>query len=152
MITQKQAVDSFEKLLRNWDKNQNFTKTNAKVLEQAVIGSPNFRDYVMGQVFAEYGTQGAVDFIVGLLPLITENKRHPFYTILSTLYYELGDRELATATLYQAQATDPDYSLAKLLERVYGAGWATNAITQMRAELHPKVTASVMENLDEVIA
>lgn len=152
MITQKQAVESFEKLLRNWDKNQNFTKTNVKTLVSAIHKSPNFRDYVMGAIPTEYGTQGAVDFVVGLLPLVDENKRSPLYTILAGWYYELGDRDLAFATLYQAQALDPEYSLAKLFERVFKAGWAQEGLANMRAELHPKVSASVMENLDEVFA
>ena len=49
----------------------------------------------------------------------------------------------------QAQLLDPDYSLAKLLDRVFKAGWPKDALASMRNELHPKVveTFKVEEEL-----
>ena len=63
----------------------------------------------------------------------------PIATIMSSLYYSVGDSEEATRYLGLAYASDPTYSLAKLLDRVYQAGWASTGFESMRNELHDKV-------------
>ena len=146
-LTNRQAVEALEKLEHAWEHQKRFTKTAVATLVKAV-DNLNFRDYVMGQLPNEYGAQGAVDFVSALLPLIDEAKRAPFYTVMSTWYYELQDRELATASLLQAQALTPEYSLAKLLTRVYGSGYPFEFMVSMRGELHPKVSKSIFDELE----
>jgi len=63
----------------------------------------------------------------------------PIATIISSLYYSVGDKEEATRYLGLAYASDPTYSLAKLLDRVYQAGWESQGFESMRNELHDKV-------------
>jgi hypothetical protein len=63
----------------------------------------------------------------------------PIATIISSLYYSVGDKEEATRYLGLAYASDPTYSLAKLLDRVYQAGWESTGFESMRNELHDKV-------------
>ena len=63
----------------------------------------------------------------------------PIATIMSSLYYSVGDSEEATRYLGLAYASDPTYSLAKLLDRVYQAGWESTGFESMRNELHDKV-------------
>jgi hypothetical protein len=96
-----------------------------------------------------FGAQGAVDFITAILPLVEEGERSAFYTLLSAFYYEVGDKELAYVSLVQAQLLNPDYSLAKLLDRIFKAGWNGAEFATMRNELHPKVveTFKVEEEL-----
>ena len=62
--------------------------------------------------------------------------------ILAGLYYELDNTADAFLTLSNAQH---DYSLAILLNRVFRSGWRAGAFAEMRAELHPKVTAGIFE-------
>jgi hypothetical protein len=63
----------------------------------------------------------------------------PIATIISSLYYSVGDKEEATRYLGLAYASDPTYSLAKLLDRVYQAGWESTGFESMRNELHDQV-------------
>jgi len=67
----------------------------------------------------------------------------PIATILSSLYYSVGDTTEATRYLGLAYASDPSYSLAKLLDRVYQAGWGANGFEDMRNKLHGKVKAEL---------
>ena len=63
----------------------------------------------------------------------------PIATIISSLYYSVGDTEEATRYLGLAYASDPAYPLAKLLDRVYQAGWETEGFESMRNKLHDQV-------------
>ena len=63
----------------------------------------------------------------------------PITTIISSLYYSIGDTDEATRYLGLAYQSDPTYSLAKLLDRVYQAGWAIGGFESMRNELHDQV-------------
>jgi hypothetical protein len=63
----------------------------------------------------------------------------PIATIISSLYYSVGDKEEATRYLGLAYASDPTYSLAKLLDRVYQAGWESQGFESMRNQLHDQV-------------
>ena len=146
-LTNRQAVEALEKLEHAWEHQKKFTKSAVATLVKAV-DNVNFRDYVMGQIATEYKAEGAINFVSALLPLIDEAKRAPFYTVMSTWYYELGDRELAFASLLQAQALEPEYSLAKLLSRTFGAGYPSDFLVSMRGELHPKVTKSIFDELE----
>jgi hypothetical protein len=63
----------------------------------------------------------------------------PIATIISSLYYSVGDTEEATRYIGLAYASDPTYTLAKLLDRVYQAGWETKGFESMRDKLHDQV-------------
>jgi hypothetical protein len=41
--------------------------------------------------------------------------------------------------------TASEYPLAKLLTRVYAAGWEPKGFADMRAQLHPKVTEGIFQ-------
>jgi hypothetical protein len=67
----------------------------------------------------------------------------PVAAIFSTVAYESGEKELAQRSLDQAFIDQGEYPLAKLLQRVYSAKWPAQSFAAMRAELHPKVCASL---------
>ena len=67
----------------------------------------------------------------------------PVATLFSAINYERGDGSMATKALERAFADDENYALAKLLRRVYNAGWPADSFAKMRAELHPKVIAAL---------
>lgn len=151
-LTNAKAIESLESLERCYEHQKPFNQTDVDNLVKAVHASLTIRDYVMGELPNLKDTQTAVDFISALLPLIDEGERAPFYTILSSYYYELNDKELAFLSIVQAQMLDPNYSLAQLFTRVYKAGWESSQMTKMRGELHPKVSAEVFGEPDLVLA
>jgi hypothetical protein len=69
----------------------------------------------------------------------------PIACIVAAMAYENGDGALAQRALDRAIADDPSYPLAALLRRVFNAGWPPQSFAQMRAELHPKVIATIFD-------
>ena len=147
-LTNKQALDAYNEIVEAFVSNEPLPVSPVNLLIYA-IQDLQVRDYVLGHAPMTFGAKGAVDFITAILPLVEEGERSAFYTLLSAFYYEVGDNELAYVSLVQAQVLNPDYSLAKLLDRVYKAGWDGSQFAQMRNELHPKVveTFKVEEEL-----
>ena len=75
----------------------------------------------------------------------------PFYTCLSAFYYEIGANESAKEALSFALQLNSDYGLAKLLYRVYEAGWSGEQFGAMRKELHAKVVKGIAERSNTLI-
>ena len=69
----------------------------------------------------------------------------PIACIVAAMAYENGDGALAQKALDRALADDERYPLAGLLRRVFNAGWPPESFATMRAELHPKVLASIYQ-------
>ena len=69
----------------------------------------------------------------------------PPATLFAELAYENGDRTSAMRFLEKALADDPEYQLAKLLRRTFAAGWLPENFKAMRAELHPKICATLFD-------
>jgi hypothetical protein len=67
----------------------------------------------------------------------------PMATIMSSLYFSEGDSDKANHYLGLALEVNPEYSLAKLLRRVYESDWAPEGFSSMRNELHDKVKAEI---------
>jgi len=67
----------------------------------------------------------------------------PIASVFAALAYERGEGALAQKALDRALADNPHYSLALLLRRVFTVGWPAKSFTKMRAELHPKVVATI---------
>ena len=67
----------------------------------------------------------------------------PVATLFSAVNYERGDGSMASKALDMAFADQANYPLAKLLKRVYAAGWPPESFAKMRTELHPKVVATL---------
>lgn len=67
----------------------------------------------------------------------------PIATIMSAFYYSIGNEESATFYVEKALNSNPNYSLAQLLKRVYLSNWGPDGIINMRNELHGKVKAEL---------
>ena len=100
------------------------------------------RDYAMGLTTSDNIDQ-VFNFWHWLLQLAPKGFIAPVAAIFSTVAYESGETDLAQRSLDTSFADQVEYPLAKLLRRVYCAGWPTESIAAMRAELHPKVCASL---------
>ena len=67
----------------------------------------------------------------------------PVACIFAACAYETGESELAQKALDKAFSDLPAYPLALLLRRVFQAGWPADSFSAMRAQLHPKICASL---------
>ena len=150
-ITNGLAHEACDTLIAQFTANAPLDTNLVEIVVKATNANVNFRDYVLGAPVLEFGHTKAIHFVTDLLPLMAEAERVPFYTILSSFYYESGDSELAVASLHTAQALNPDYSLAKLLTRVINANYPASMMTTMRLELHPKVTETLVNESDTVL-
>lgn len=99
------------------------------------------RDYAMGLL----NVDESVRYLTALNVLFEHAPTDTAYInapacLLTTMLYEMGEKETALVTLSTAQE---DYSLSGLLYRVISAGWPKESFQQMRNELHPKVVAGI---------
>ena len=150
-ITNGLAHKACDTIISQYFANAPLDTNLVEIVVKATNANVNFRDYVLGAPVLEHGHEKSIHFITALLPLMSEAERVPFYTILASFYYETGDSELAVASLHTAQALNPDYSLASLLTRVINANYPASMMTQMRVELHPKVTETLVNESDTVL-
>ena len=67
----------------------------------------------------------------------------PIATIMSSFYYSVGNEESATFYIEKALNSNPNYSLAVLLKKVYQSNWGADGIVDMRNNLHVKVKAEL---------
>ena len=67
----------------------------------------------------------------------------PVASVFASIAYENGEGALAHRALDRAIEDDPEYSLARLLRRIFSSGWPPSGFAQLRSELHPRVTATI---------
>jgi hypothetical protein len=67
----------------------------------------------------------------------------PVAALFAALAYENGEGALAHRALDRAFEDDPEYSLSRLLRRVFSSGWPPTGFAQLRSELHPRVTKTI---------
>jgi len=99
------------------------------------------RDYALGLLEPD----NADKIIPALLYLIDQAPTDTIYinapaSLLAALHYEMGNTANAFLILSTAQQ---DYSLARLLNRVFTYGWTPSGFAKLRAELHPQVIANI---------
>lgn len=99
------------------------------------------RDYALGLLEPD----NADRVIPALLYLIDKAPTDTIYinapaSLLAALHYEMGNTADAYLMLSTAQA---DYSLARLLDRVFKYNWTPAGFAKMRAKLHPQVKKGI---------
>jgi hypothetical protein len=109
------------------------------------ISDVQVRDYAMG-VHQEDNYDLYFTMWRELLRLAPMGLVAPIACIVAAMSYENGDGALAQRALDRAIADDAKYPLASLLRRVFNAGWPPQSFAQMRAELHPKVIATIFDS------
>lgn len=109
----------------------------------------HLRDYLLGLPI-EHSMENCIDVVSFFINnLLGKESAIPFYTILSAYHYELGEK--IASKKYLTHGLNADYPLALLLDRIYSANWATDAIGSMRNELHHKVVKQLEESADQLI-
>ena len=107
------------------------------------------RDFIMG-LRQELDYRFIGQYLQYITELIKKDYAAPLATVLTTYFYEAGDTEQSKELLQQVLEVDPEYSLAKLLERVYLAEWPGEAMASMAKELHQKVVDGIYETNSDV--
>lgn len=100
------------------------------------------RDYAMGITTSE-NIESLQTMWHWLMRAAPKGYIAPVATLFAAVAYENGDGALAGRALDRAFEDDLTYSLAKLLRRVFAAGWPPESFTRMRGELHPKICAAI---------
>ena len=67
----------------------------------------------------------------------------PVACIFAACAYESAESQLAENALDRAIGDCPNYPLALLLRRVFSAAWPRSSFAAMRAELHPRICATL---------
>jgi hypothetical protein len=99
------------------------------------------RDFVLG-LPSEAPIQTVNTYLAYFMETVPDEFIAPVASILAANLYSMED-ETAQEVLSQALESNPQYSLAKLLSRVFNSGWPAGAFTDMTHELHPKVKAGM---------
>jgi hypothetical protein len=100
------------------------------------------RDFALGSVTEERSTT-FFDAYRWLMRMAPVGYVAPIASIFAAICYERGDGALAQRALQRAIDDDPQYPLADLLRQLFATGKRPEIFREMRAELHPKVCASI---------
>lgn len=118
------------------------TEATDELKAQVIAGVQDIqvRDYALG-LFND--CEVGKNFYLYLFKSAPKEFSHPLASLASAYAYESGEGALAHRLLDKAVENDPDYSLSRLLRRVFSAGWPPSGFAQLRTELHPRVTATI---------
>ncbi len=116
------------------------------IAEVAIATNENvqIRDFLMG-VRLEKDINFVGEYISLLGNVVVKEKAIPLATIFCGYLYEAEEKEYASEFLNTILETNPDYSLAKLLRRVFDAEWPASEFRKMAEHLHPKVIDTIYE-------
>jgi hypothetical protein len=117
----------------------NIASDDVAIIAYALENNLQLRDYLMGLTSDGLSVESVTNILRVLMVLIkgAELPAYPIETVLASYMYRLGDS--AGALVMLANGISRDYSLAKLLLRVFNAGLAPNSFSIMAQELHGKV-------------
>ena len=114
------------------------------IAEVAIATNINLhiRDFIMG-IQQEKDINSVGQYIALLTNVISKDKAIPLATIFCGYLYQIEDIEQAKATLLDVLTLNPEYALAKLLNRVFMAEWPTSEFSKMAEKLHPSVVDTI---------
>lgn len=147
-ITVGEAVNLINESILNFQ--EGLSAETISKITYAVNNELQVRDYLIGLPLT-YSLDTCKSFMTYLTESAEESQRYSFLTVNALYYYEAEETDVATLMIILALNIDEDYPLAKLVEKVIMAGWATDSITAMRNELHPIVVAKLTEMKEELI-
>ena len=110
------------------------------IAEVAIATNENvqIRDFIMG-IQQEKDINYIGEYISLLGNVIVKDKAIPLATIFFVYLYQIEEVEQAKTMLLEVLTLNPDYSLAKLLKRVFEAEWPANEFAKMSEQLHSQV-------------
>ena len=148
--THREAKNSLDVLLSRFNDSLPLEETDIKTATLGIANGIQIRDYAMGEIgLALPDTADSLLFIKALEALGTRSAH--LIAVKSAYLWESGDSILANLALNEAFKIEPENSLAKLLRRVFSAGWPADSFKTMREELAPKVREVVEQNSEIVV-
>jgi hypothetical protein len=114
------------------------------IAEVAIATNENLqiRDFLMG-VQLEKDIDYVGQYISLLGNVIVKDKAVPLATVFCGYLYQVEEIEQAKSMLVEVLNLNPDYALAKLLNKVFLAEWPAGAFKKMAEELHSKVVDTI---------
>lgn len=141
---QRAGALALSDLLHEFEENGISTNIELICLVLARVKDLQVRDYAMGITNNE-NIEQLWSMWRWLLRIAPVGYVAPVATLFSAISYEKGDGALAQRALDRAFDDDATYPLAKLLRRVFAAGWPPSSFAAMRSELHPKICSSLFD-------
>ena len=96
------------------------------------------RDFMLG-LPSERPMESVINYLACFINSVPDEFIAPVASILASNIYSTENTDEAKAVLARALQSNPSYSLANLLNRVFTSGWPSAAFVAMTYELHPKV-------------
>ena len=149
-ITIGDAFNALDKAITEWVSSDIADTNDIEIINEAVKADLNFRDILTG-LPNHYELDKCSGFIAYFASLVDGLDKVPYISILSAFQFENGDTEGALEMIGNALEMNSEYPLAKLLKRVYLAGWSVDSFTLMRNQLDPKVRLKALEMKDITI-
>lgn len=149
-ITIGDAFNALDKAITEWVSSDIADTDDIEIINEAVRADLNFRDVLTG-LPNHYELEKCSGFITYFASLVDGLDKVPYISILSAFQFENGNTQGALEMVNKALEINSEYALAKLLKRVYLAGWPVDSFTLMRNELDPKVRSKVLEMKDITI-
>lgn len=143
--TQAEAIVDVRNALIEFELNGDISTTLKNSVAHS-LSDIQVRDFAMGITVENNSVESVISFLECVLLATKNNESVAINAVLSAYYYRLGNTAKAYECLSKVDEIDPRYSLATLLKRVFGSGWAPEAFTAMTTELHPKVVAGIEES------
>jgi hypothetical protein len=152
MLKEKITVGEAVALINNsiMDFQDGLSPETISKLIYSINNEIQIRDYLLGLPNV-YSLETCKSFLSYVGASVDESESYSILTILSAYFYEQNEIELCALSLATALEIKPDYSLAKLLDRVYEAGWSADSFVKMRNELHETVVGTLEEMSEELI-
>lgn len=145
-LTQNEAIVSMNALVQFFIENGSIDNESLEATKYAVTNNIQFRDFLLGMPY-HYDVPTMINLVQNILQ--TEDKDSEFAVALNTVLagwlYEEDLKEESKVALSLALTSNPSYSLAQLLARVFSAGFTSESMTSMRSELHLKVLEGIKE-------
>lgn len=114
-----------------------------EIIAYALENNLQIRDYLMGLTSDGLSVESVANILRVMVVLLNsaELPAYPVETVLASYVYRLGESKTAYELLSNGLARE--YSLAKLLSRVFLAGWSVQEFATMSHQLHAKVVAEL---------
>ncbi len=139
---QRDGAEAVLKLAGLYSKNGSCDDQDLKAKVLGRLSDIQVRDFALGSHDAESLNTYWVMWR-HLLQIAPPQFIAPVASLFAAIAYENGEGALAHRALDRALADQSDYSLARLLRRVFSSGWPPSGFAQLRSELHPRVTKTI---------
>jgi hypothetical protein len=122
------------------------------IAEVAIATNENLqiRDFLMG-VQLETSIDYVGEYLELLGNVIVKQTAIPLATVFCGYLYQIEEKDYAIKFLNEVLEINPDYSLAKLLYRVFIAQWPAGEFKKMAEQLHQSVLDNIYSINGEVV-